>query len=78
MRKLKSVTKLNISAAGKDLSLLPADKLYADSAYFQPENMWLAARAVLEKEPKVHSTAINEMREEVKKILKSKKNENEK
>lgn len=46
-------------------------KLYADSANFQPENMQLSARAVLEKEPKVHSTAINEMRDEVKKILKS-------
>jgi hypothetical protein len=28
-----------------------------------------AARSVLEKEPKVHSTAIDEMREEVRKIL---------
>lgn len=47
-------------------------KLYVDSANYQPEKMEQAARAVLEKEPKVHSTAINEMRDEVKKIVKSK------
>ena len=52
-------------------------KLYADSANYQPAKMRLAARAVLEKEPKVHSTAINEMRDEVRKILKSKEVENE-
>lgn len=53
-------------------------KLYADSANYQPEKMKRAAYAVLEKEPKVHSTAINEMRDEVKKILKSKEIEDEK
>ncbi|MDI9605379.1 MAG: O-antigen ligase family protein [Bacteroidota bacterium] len=53
-------------------------KLYADSANYQPAKMRLAARAVLEKEPKVHSTAINEMRDEVRKILKSKEVEDEK
>lgn len=47
-------------------------KLYADSANYQPEKMFLAAKAVLEKEPKVHSMAINEMRNEVRKILKEK------
>mgnify|MGYP000885570583 FL=1 len=47
-------------------------KLYADSANFQPVKMQLAAKAVLAKEPKVHSMAINEMREEVRKILKEK------
>lgn len=53
-------------------------KLYADSANYQPEKMKQAARAVLEKEPKVHSTAINEMRDEVKKIVKSKEINDEK
>ncbi|WP_238866585.1 O-antigen ligase family protein [Proteiniphilum propionicum] len=53
-------------------------KLYADSANYQPQKMKRAAHAVLEKEPKVHSTAINEMRDEVKKILKSKEIEDEK
>lgn len=52
-------------------------KLYADSANFQPEKMRQAAFAVLEKEPKVHSVAINEMRDEVKKILKEKDAKNE-
>lgn len=47
-------------------------KLYADSANYQPEKMLRAANAVLEKEPKVHSMAINEMRNEVRKILKEK------
>ena len=46
-------------------------KLYADSANYQPENMKQAALSVLEKEPKIYSTAINEMRNEVKKIVKS-------
>ncbi len=52
-------------------------KLYADSANFQPEKMKQAARAVLEKEPKVHSTAIREMRNEVRKMVKSKEVGNE-
>ena len=47
-------------------------KLYADSANYQPNKMRQAANAVLEKEPKVHSMAINEMRDEVRKILKEK------
>jgi len=45
-------------------------RLYADSANYQPEKMQQAALAVLEKEPKVYSSAIREMRNEVKKILK--------
>ena len=49
-------------------------KLYADSANYQPRKMYKAAIAVLEKEPKVHSMAINEMRDEVRKILKEKRN----
>ncbi|HTN68566.1 MAG TPA: O-antigen ligase family protein, partial [Dysgonamonadaceae bacterium] len=48
-------------------------KLYADSANYHYEKMYQAASAVLEKEPKVHSMAINEMRDEVRKILKEKK-----
>lgn len=47
-------------------------KLYADSSFYQPIMMHQTARAVLEKEPKVHSIAINEMRDDVKKILKRK------
>jgi O-antigen ligase len=43
--------------------------LFADSANYQPEKMRQMARIVLEKEPKVHSTAIDEMREEVRKML---------
>ena len=51
-------------------------KLYADSANYQSQKMLQAASAVLEKEPKVHSMAINEMREEVRKILKEKEETN--
>ncbi len=47
-------------------------KLYADSANYQPQKMHQAAIAVLKKEPKVHSMAINEMRDEVRNILKEK------
>lgn len=44
-------------------------KLYAEPAFLQPEKMQKAAHAVLTKEPKVQSTAIREMRQEVKKML---------
>lgn len=48
-------------------------KLYADSAAGYPaEKMQWAASIVLKKEAKVHSTAIDEMRNEVRKILKEK------
>ena len=47
-------------------------KLHADSLNYNPGKMHQAAKTVLEKEPKVHSQAIMEMREEVKKILKEK------
>lgn len=47
-------------------------KLYADPANYQPLKMQEAAVAVLEKEPKIHSPAIEEMRAEVKTILKEK------
>lgn len=48
-------------------------KLYADSAAGYPsERMQWAASIVLKKEAKVHSTAIDEMRDEVRKILKEK------
>lgn len=43
-------------------------KLYAEPAFRHPEKMEAAARKVLEKKAKVESTAIREMREEVKKI----------
>ena len=52
-------------------------KLYADTVNYQPEKMRHAASAVLEKEPKVYSTAIMEMRDEVRKILKEKEMTNE-
>ena len=47
-------------------------KLYADTTNYQPQKMHQAAIAVLEKEPKVHSMAINEMRDEVRNIVKVK------
>lgn len=47
-------------------------KLYADSANYKPDKMHWAANCVIENEPKVHSMAINEMRAEVRKILKDK------
>lgn len=47
-------------------------KLYADPANHQPEKMIRAANAVLQREPKVHSMAVTEMRDEVRKILKEK------
>lgn len=44
-------------------------KLYAIPDFYQPEKLKQAARVVLTKEPKVQSTAIKEMRQEVKKII---------
>lgn len=46
-------------------------KLYAEPAYRKPEELKNAIEVVLTKEPKVHSTAVKEMREEVKLLLKS-------
>lgn len=45
-------------------------KLYAEPKYLQPEKLKYVAEIVLTKEPKVQSTAVREMREEVKKLLK--------
>lgn len=45
-------------------------RLYAIPDFYQPEKLKRAARVVLEKEPKVPSTAVREMRQEVQKILK--------
>lgn len=45
-------------------------KLYAESEYQQPEKLKRMVEVVLTKEPKVQSTAVKEMREEVKKLLK--------
>ena len=47
-------------------------KLYAEPAFYQADKFRAAAGAVLTKEPKVESTAIREMREEVKKIIEKK------
>lgn len=47
-------------------------KLYAEPDFHQPEKMKQMADVVLTKEPKVQSTAVKEMREEVRKL----KNEN--
>ncbi len=43
--------------------------LYADTAFFQPEKMRMAADSVLLKVPKVETTATREMRDEVRKLL---------
>ncbi|GAB6867714.1 O-antigen ligase family protein [Bacteroides rodentium] len=43
-------------------------KLYAEPSFRQPDKFEKVKRMVLTKEPKVHSTAIRQMREEVKKI----------
>ena len=45
--------------------------LYAESAYNQPVKLKAAIDSVLTKEPKVESRAINEMRENVRKMLKN-------
>lgn len=47
-------------------------KLYADPEYYHPDKLKQAADVVLNKEPKVMSTAIRQMREEVHEILKQK------
>lgn len=47
-------------------------KLYAVPDFYQPEKLKEVARIVMTKEPKVQSTAIREMREEIKKIIKDK------
>lgn len=46
-------------------------KLYADSEYRKPDKLKNAIEVVLTKEPKIHSTAVKKMREEVKVLLKS-------
>lgn len=43
-------------------------KLYAEPGFRQPDKFEKMKRMVLTKEPKVHSTAIRQMREEIKKI----------
>src|SRR3712207_7577054 len=44
-------------------------KLYAEPEYRQPDKLKRVAEIVLIKEPKVQSTAVKEMKEEVKKII---------
>lgn len=44
-------------------------KLYSDSSFYNQEKMMIAADIVLKKNPKVESTAIQEMRDEVKRLL---------
>jgi len=44
-------------------------KLYAEPGFYQRQKLEQAARMVMEKEPKVQSTAIRQMREEIKKLL---------
>ena len=44
-------------------------KLYAEPEYRQLEKLKRTAEIVLTKEPKVQSTAVKEMREEVKKLV---------
>lgn len=50
-------------------------KLYSEPSFFQEDKFIKAAEAVLKKEPKVESTAIREMRTEVKKMLHSMREE---
>lgn len=47
-------------------------KLYAVPEFYQPDKLREMARIVMTKEPKVQSTAIHEMRDEIKKIIKDK------
>ena len=47
-------------------------KLYAEPEFYQADKLRAAASDVLAKKPKVESTAIREMREEVKKIIEKK------
>ena len=47
-------------------------KLYAEPEFYQADKLRAAASVVLAKKPKVESTAIREMREEVKKIIEKK------
>ena len=47
-------------------------KLYAEPEFYQEDKFRVAAGAVLTKEPKVESTAVREMRTEIKKILEKK------
>jgi len=47
-------------------------KLYAEPEFYQVDKLRAAASVVLAKKPKVESTAILEMREEVKKIIEKK------
>ena len=42
---------------------------HAEPEFYQADKLRAAARAVLSKEPKVETTAIWEMREDVKKII---------
>ena len=44
-------------------------KLYAEPEFYQADKLRAAASVVLAKKPKVESTAIRKMREEVKKII---------
>ncbi|MDR1919487.1 MAG: CDC27 family protein, partial [Tannerellaceae bacterium] len=44
-------------------------KLYAEPDFYQAEKLQAAIDSVLSKEPKVQSTAVREMREDVRKII---------
>ncbi|MDL2278278.1 O-antigen ligase family protein [Parabacteroides sp. OttesenSCG-928-G07] len=52
-------------------------KLYAESGYFDPKKLDAAIDSVLTKEPKVHTTAIREMRDEVRKLRDSRSQRSE-
>lgn len=45
-------------------------KLYAEPEYYHPDKLKVVAVVVMQKEPKVQSTAIKEMRNEVSKLIK--------
>lgn len=44
-------------------------KLYADSGYYQPKKMEYMAEMVLDKVPKVQSTAVRQMKQEMRELL---------
>ena len=51
------------------------DRLYAVPEYLQRDKLQKMAELVLTKEPKVQSTAVREMREEIRKLLVNVSNE---
>ena len=55
--------------AGKDLSILLVGEAVCLAGYLQPDKFHEMADLVLTKEPKVQSTAVREMRDEIRKLV---------